>query len=56
MYMYMSITVAKGITAKLLSGVANKFTAKLLSKKHVGDPCFHILMFRYRLFIGQGCR
>ena len=50
--MCISISVAKGITAKLPSGVANKFTAKHLSKKHVGGPCFHILMFRYRLFIG----
>ena len=51
MHQKMLTSVTERVTVKLLSGVANRFTAKLFSNKHVDDHCFQILMFHYRLFI-----
>ena len=50
MHKKMLTSMTERITAKLPSGVANKFTAKLFFNKHVDDPCFQTLMFHYRLF------
>ena len=55
MHKKMLTSMTERITAKLPSGVANKFTAKLFFNKHVDDPCFQTLMFHYRLFVRWGC-
>ena len=55
MHKKMLTSMTERITAKLPSGVANKFTAKLFFNKHVNDPCFQTLMFHYRLFVRWGC-
>ena len=42
--------VAKRLTAKLLSNVADRTTVKLLFDENVDHPFFQLLNFRYRIY------